>query len=132
MAKVEMNTTAIMRDLRGRVDKGVKAVAEASKTYMRYLLQEPYPPASAPGESPHLRTGHLQDSCYMTRLSGGAANTVTYRVGNDAEYAVELEYGLFEGGGNFGGSSERPFIRPTFYDVVVGRGQEIFASEVAD
>jgi hypothetical protein len=66
-------------------------------------VSEPYPPASAPGHPPHLRTGNLRDSIGhdVDEQQGGAALNLYC----SADYFFDLEFGTFK-------MAARPSARP--------------------
>jgi len=67
---------------------------------MRAEVQEPYPPASAPGEFPHKRTGGL-----LANIVSGIVGPGHAMAGCDTPLALWLEFGTSR-------MEARPFIRP--------------------
>jgi hypothetical protein len=62
-------------------------------SHARAMLSIPYPPPSAPGDYPHLRTSHLRDSVFAD--VDKVAMTVT--IGTPLVYGLWLEYGIAGG-----------------------------------
>lgn len=81
-------------------DLGRRAVAVESE--MKRLVNESFPPASTPGESPHKRTGRLQTSIAW-RL-GEDAQGLYAQIGSSVEYAIYLEQGTDQ-------MAARPFMK---------------------
>lgn len=115
--RTDLRTEAFVGEVLRSASSGVAAVAEASRDYMQELINIPYPPASEPYHPPHRRTGYLRESCYAEPDSSSASE-ITWRVGNTAEYAMDLEDGIT--------LAARPFIRPTLYGFAMARGAEVF------
>lgn len=63
-------------------------------------LQEPYPPASSPGESPHLRTGELAGEVEVRQPAD-----LEREVAWTSDHAMPLEFGTVNMGA-------RPFATP--------------------
>lgn len=124
MAQIEFNPAVLLNDARARVARGVEAVAKGSEEFMAELISTKFPPASLAGYPPHLRTGYLKSRCYSIPYSA-TMKRITWRVGNDAEYANMLEDGTEN-------MASRPFIRPTFYQYAMAKGQEVFMAAAAD
>lgn len=70
---------------------------------LRQTLADDYPPASSPGESPHRRTGYLQESVSWGVDRFGPIYTLT--VASTALYSVYLEFGTER-------MAARPFMAP--------------------
>jgi len=64
-----------------------------------------YPPASAPGDPPHLRTGVLRRSVRIEEVGDDYVKVSAGGVGDLAPYAVHLEYGTSR-------MQPRPFVEP--------------------
>lgn len=77
--------------VRNAIADGMERAAVVVRRTMRRLISVPYPPASAPGESPHKRTGNLYRNIdvWINR------QTLTVHVGptDAANYGIYLEYG---------------------------------------
>lgn len=78
---------------------GAEQAGELIVDIVQDLLGELYPPASEPGEAPHLRTGDLQES-YESWINDNVLS-----IGSDAEYAPYLEFGTSI-------MQARPHLRP--------------------
>jgi hypothetical protein len=94
---------------RGLEDAGARE-AEA----VRESLGTPYPPASKPGEPPHLRTGRLRASVGSEVSGGGQDEGLTLTISATAPYAKQLE-------------PVRPFLQPALERLAGG-----LAGELAD
>lgn len=70
---------------------------------LRQTLADDYPPASAPGESPHRRSGYLQEGVSWGVERSGPIYTLT--VASTALYSVYLEFGTSR-------MAARPFMSP--------------------
>ncbi len=104
-------TTAIRR----QVSDGVREITVAVRNQAREIISTPYPPASAPFDPPHRRTGDLLRSIkasFPDDLTG-----IVSAGGGGVDYAATLEFG--------GHIIERPFMRPAF-DEVTSRAKEFF------
>jgi hypothetical protein len=77
-------------------------------------LSVPYPPPSAPGAFPHLRTGDLRAS-YDSQVDG-----TTLEIGSTQKYAVYLEFGTRK-------MAPRPHLRP-----IVARHMDGLRARVGD
>lgn len=90
--------------VRAAIADAIERAAKHLKTAIRRNIKEPYPPASAPGEYPHKRTGNLRRSIdiWVNRktLEGYVGPT------EDAPYGIFLEYGTRK-------MDARPFLMPT-------------------
>lgn len=71
-------------------ESGVLMVADAQD-----LLSETYPPASEPGNVPHMRSGRLRQEVEYTLIER-SDNYPTVVVYSTAPYAEYLEYGTFK------------------------------------
>lgn len=83
---------------------------KASK--MKVALSTPYPPASAPGEAPHSRTGALAEgvgSVTMPIADGVFTTIYSERVGGDSQVPWWLEHGT-------GKMAPRPYMGPEVID----------------
>jgi hypothetical protein len=83
---------------RRRLQQNAGEAAALIQAELRAALGTPYPPASRPGQIPHLRSGALQASAYATAAS--APGRITITVGATAPHAEAV-------------SRLRPFIEPT-------------------
>ena len=94
---------AILSTMESRMD----VVADFLEKYVKDSLTIPYPPASAPDEPPHMRTGGLLNSIERERQG------LTLRVGTSssasAYYAKYLEIGTRH-------MAPRPFLRPALWN----------------
>lgn len=95
---------AAMDALAKRMDDVGKMLVEAIKQ----ALDEPYPPASDPGEYPHKRTGQLQASVSheVSTLEDGSPVLYVGVSFDDARYAGYLELGTSQ-------MAPRPFLQLT-------------------
>lgn len=82
-------------------DLARRAIAVESEA--KRLLNDSFPPPSAPGEPPHKRHGRLQSS--ITWQLGEDALGLYADIGTDVEYAEYLEEGTDR-------MAARPFLRP--------------------
>lgn len=70
MAVVKMNSRFI-GDVVRMVDARMGKIAAQMRDEIEQELSTPYPPASNPGEPPHLRTGGLKASVFSSRIKAG-------------------------------------------------------------
>jgi hypothetical protein len=82
------------------IEKRLGKCGEMLASQIRRNLSGPYPPASLPGEFPHLRTGKLRQSVHWERMGSKRV-----RVGSPLHYAAIHEF------------TERPFVRRTFVEM---------------
>jgi len=75
-----------------------------------------FPPASAPGRTPHLRTGFLQQS--MRAVTFQTPREISLQMGSDAFYSPHLELGTST-------MRARPFLRP-----VLGQTRRLLAKRL--
>lgn len=59
---VEDNTQEFLRKFEDKIVAGLKAAGQTIVEEHRQRISTPYPPASQPGEYPHLRTGQGSDN----------------------------------------------------------------------
>lgn len=82
----------------------MRKVGEEILADLQRTVGKGYPPASAPGQPPHRRTGELQNS-FTVRLEGeGSADVVMY-IESTADHSAYLEYGTSR-------MAARPFLAP--------------------
>jgi len=81
------NVAGIKAALIAELTPRVEAATQFIEQTVKRSLSEPWPPASRPGERPHLRTGFLQNSYDSTVDDDG----LTGHTGSDLWYAKELE-----------------------------------------
>lgn len=84
--------SAFLGGVRDKLVRNVTAAGEQLAKIQRQSLNTPYPPASAPGESPHRRTGDLQASV-TSEVDETDGDRVTARVGTPLAYGRYLEFG---------------------------------------
>lgn len=93
----------ILTEMMRRMDE----VALYLENYVKDSLIVPFPPASVPGEPPHMRSGNLLNSIVKERIG------LTLRVGvataAAANYAKFLEIGTKK-------MAPRPFLRPALWN----------------
>lgn len=91
------------REMRATFRRRITAAAIVVRDAAKASLSTAGPPASAPGQPPHLRTGRLKTSIAyeVTESSRG----VEARVGTNVQYALHLELGTSR-------MAARPFLRP--------------------
>jgi hypothetical protein len=90
---------------------GIRAAAEVANS-----IDEPYPPASSPGNPPHRRTGNLRAGVEHTEDSSGTETTISSaRAQGDPRVPVYLEFGTHK-------MAARPYMRP-----VMNNGAELVA-----
>lgn len=95
------------------MEKRLRRAAEFLVGQIRKALNQPYPPASRPGQPPHKRTGILASSiAYEIHRAG---DRITATVGSHVAYARRLELGFVgtDAAGRNYNQAPRPFIRPT-------------------
>lgn len=105
--EAQLNTRGLDNVLRkgpARVDAATERVARDLLDDVREHWSGVYPPASAAGETPAIRTGNLHKSGRVRR-SGGGGFTQAYRV------VFEIGYGKFLEKGT-GRMAARPFLQP--------------------
>ena len=95
----------IVSRLRIRSARALDKVAVELTSNIVHSLTEAYPPASEPGEPPHLRTGQLMGS-----VDWSSPDETTRRITASAPYAHFLEFGTEK-------MDERPFMRPQLEEV---------------
>lgn len=96
---IKFSTGRIIRRTRAAQKKAFDQVRKEMTSALRKKISIPYPPASAPGRPPHMRTGFLRENTE----AGGTGRTIVIRT---PQYGIYLE----------GGTSKmamRPFILPT-------------------
>ncbi len=94
--------SAVQQAIRGHTAKLVEAAAIIVENRAKELITEPYPPASAPGQPPHRRTGRLRASISHSAVD---QSTLTVRVGTNVKYGMYLELGTRK-------MAARPWLRP--------------------
>lgn len=105
--------TEFRRDLVANINGNLKAAAKFFMMKCKQAVSKPYPPASAPGDPPHLRTGAGRESIIMIEgYSVGLGERPTeYYVTCDesiAWYMIPLEFGQVPR------VEPRPWMQPTF------------------
>lgn len=102
------------RGLRAEMRRRLTAAGAVVVNAVRLRLSEPYPPESAPGESPHMRTGELRRS--YTQRPADTPGEMKEIVGTNKVYAPRLEFGDEVEDGAVGGRGieARPHLRPAF------------------
>lgn len=94
------NPDKIMKKIREKDAKARRAAGEYLVQKVQEKISTLYPPASSPGDPPHLRTGTLQGSVFYS-IDGE-----TLSVGASVPYADALEFGTQN-------MAARPFLGPT-------------------
>lgn len=96
-----------------QVEAGLRAMGAEVAAIAALRASQPYPPASKPGESPHVRTGFGGDQIGHEFWPGSMKARVGYRTG--ATYMIFHELGI-----NYAvaGFQQRPSIVPAFNDNV--------------
>lgn len=88
---MSLNFDRIRERLRARLAPRVETAAECVQAHAHFLVDEPYPPASAPGDPPHKRTGELQDGIEV--IMGESANEIFGSIGTSVGHGRDLEFG---------------------------------------
>ena len=88
--------------IRSQYGQNLKAAGIHLSNEVKKNVSDPYPPASAPGDPAHRRTGHLRRS-YTWEFD---EETMTCRVGTNVIYGLYLEIGTAS-------MDARPVLRPT-------------------
>ena len=116
MSKVifKWNGPQVLSIVRKGVKEGMKAAAEFTEEKMKELVSIPYPPASEPGQPPHLRTGDFRDAITHEVSSDGKIARIGIAKAADCPYARLLEIGTDE-------MAPRPWARTT----LIRYGKEI-------
>ncbi len=94
---------------REQVEAALMAAGAEMTAELKESISEPYPPASAPGEPPHLRTGQLAAGIgsRVTRQANGSQLTIfSMRVGRSIVPRA-LEFGTSR-------MAARPYMGPLF------------------
>jgi hypothetical protein len=92
----------------------MRAAMDELRDQVRADVSTPFPPASSPGEPPHLRSGDYQASVVSVVAASVSGKSITGRVGSDSPYARRLEFG-FVGVDSLGrnyNQAPRPHLRP--------------------
>lgn len=127
---ITSNTGQFKDQHRAALVKTMEDIGSAIEAELQERLNEAWPPASLPGESPHRRTGLLRagaghqtdeseagvtETIYSSR-GGGDPNVPTYLefgVQGRANYAVRLgRRADIDRGSRSGGMAARPFMQP--------------------
>jgi len=90
-----------LHDLEKELQKNMEQAADYLAQKTQEAIATPYPPASSPGNPPHLRSGDLQRSVHPVLMPN------SFKVVADMPYALMLEFGTSK-------MAARPFLRPTF------------------
>ena len=98
---VDLKTAKIERKLLSAIGRAMAVVAKDIESEIRSTIQNPYPPASKPGNPPHRRSGYLSGSVNAT----GDEKGIRIR---------EAQYGFFLEGGTFQ-MDPRPHVRPVLF-----------------
>lgn len=102
------NEDNILDLITDRLKAGMSEVAEHHCELTREAISVPYPPASSPGNPPHLRTGNLASGIAHSQTADEEYITETFtfdRPGGDPHVPTYLE----EGTPNM---AERPYVKP--------------------
>jgi HK97 gp10 family phage protein len=97
------NWSRYERELRAKMRRRMTAAAIVVRDSVKVSLSTSYPPASAPGSPPHLRTNRLRSSIAYEVTEGPRG--IEARVGTNVQYALALELGTSR-------MAARPFLRP--------------------
>lgn len=87
-------------------ESSLSDIADQAVAEIKERLDENYPPASAPGESPHKRSGGLQESVRQQTDQVGDEVVANIQAGRGDGVAGYLEHGTTQMGA-------RPFLGPT-------------------
>lgn len=90
------------------IKDGMNQTADDTIELIDGEISSKFPPASAPGEPPHMRSGELKASNRSEVDS--VENKVTIKVSNTSSYAGYLEFGTEK-------MAPRPFFRPAMDEV---------------
>lgn len=93
---------ALMRGRRS-IEGSAQSAARKIEREFRGVVSTAYPPASVPGEPPHLRTGHYRDSI-RAKATGTNGYAARIRIESDDMVAVWTEFGTHRDG--------RPYMLP--------------------
>ena len=86
-AKLHWYGPASKRQVHEAVGKRIVAATDAAHQHLQTKVSVPYPPASTPGEYPHMRTGEFKQSVQKEVIG------LEGRVGSNAPKAAWLEFG---------------------------------------
>jgi hypothetical protein len=106
MGVVAWNGPQILSTVEAAAVRAMETAGAALATSTKARVSTPYPPASAPGEAPHLRSGGLHDAIGSQVTRGG--RTVTLKVGVPADSAVLAQARALASG--TGRMAARPFM----------------------
>lgn len=112
IGRLELDGRRIRNVAMNAVNRAMAEFAPIIQADIQRRISKPYPPASKPGQAPHLRTGELHDSIAVTSSRG------SLKV-RGAEHAVYLENGTIN-------MAPRPFVARVLYD-----GRTKYAEKIA-
>lgn len=98
-------TDILMQQIRNGVTDGLYAVRNQFVSDVEKSISDAYPPASAPGSPPHMRTGEL-----FAGVGGEVVSSqdfIELTLFDDVHYAIYLEEGTSK-------MAARPFFNPAF------------------
>ena len=98
-----MARAEVINRIRSKLMLAMHEEGYEAKQNIRQAISTPYPPASAAGQPPHLRTGELHGSVDYYVTANGVSADLTLRA--TADHAVYLEFGTQN-------MAARPFMRP--------------------
>lgn len=104
MAKIRVVSKNVFASIAAEMQQRVVAATALTHREMVAKVSKPGPPASLPGEPPHVDTGRLRQSLQPSVVREG--NTIRGSVSTNVEYAPHLEYGTSK-------MEPRPFMRST-------------------
>ena len=99
--KLTWHGEKIKRSMRAAFFNGMEAAGKSFVYHIRSSINKPFPPASAPGEPPHKRSGNLQAAVDYWVKKGKLELDIGVNI--DAPYWSDLEFGTKK-------MEARPFI----------------------
>src|SRR4051812_47974766 len=91
--------------IKSKTLKAIKAAGQDTENYIRQSISIPYPPASSPGQPPHMRSGELLAGIGHSVDEQG--DGIVLSVTSQAPHSTYLEYGTAH-------MAPRPFMRPAY------------------
>lgn len=84
---VKWDVRRMIQTTQAALNFAMKDTAAKMQNYVQNQLSKPYPPASSPGNYPHIRTGQLKAGVYVSGTTNGI------RVYSQAQHGVYLQWG---------------------------------------